>query len=100
MERPRRSDEYVPQRTMNVGPTAPRTPGIEPGMYDEWQAWQRVVDALRNASASIDINEEPTLAAAIEMWGELLVRLRLSQDPDIVDQALDDKIARYNTLVR
>jgi hypothetical protein len=85
---------------MNIDADAPRHPGCEPEMWDEWQAWHRVCDALKGASASIDINEEPLLAAAIEMWGELLACLRMTQPAEVCEEALNDKIAAYNGRVR
>jgi hypothetical protein len=86
--------------TMNIDADAPRHPGCEPQMWGEWQAWHRVCDALKGASPSIDINEEPLLAAAIEMWGELLARLRMTQPAEVCEEALTDKIAAYNGWVR
>lgn len=83
---------------MDIGSDTP--PGMEPWMYEEWQAWQRVVDALKHASASIDINEEPILAAAIEMWGEVLTQLRFHQPEQVCRKAFDDKITVYNELLR
>jgi len=85
---------------MNIDTDAPRHPGCEPEMWDEWQAWHRVCDALKFASASIDINEEPLLAAAIEMWGELLARLRMVQSTEVCEEALQEKIAAYNRKVK
>lgn len=51
-------------------------------MEREWHAWTAIVLQLKNASASIDINEEPQLHAAILLWGEQLAILRASQQPE------------------
>jgi hypothetical protein len=68
-------------------------------MMDEWKTWQRVVDALTKCSAAIDINQEPLLAAAIELWGESLVGLREGQTKKVRLDAFKDKRDRYNRLL-
>lgn len=68
-------------------------------MMDEWEAWQRVVDALTKCACAIDINEEPLLAAAIEMWGEMLVALRVAQTPEVREQAQADKVTKFNRVL-
>lgn len=65
-------------------------------MQLEWRAWQEVVTALKNASAAIDINEEPHLAAAIEFWGETLVVLRLDQTTRERQEAFEAKASRVS----
>ena len=68
-------------------------------MLDEWNAWQRVVTELTKCSASIDINEEPRLTAAIELWAEILVTLRMGQGVRERNAALKDKVAGWNLSV-
>ena len=68
-------------------------------MEDEWNAWQRVGEAMKHAACALDINEEHELVAAIEMWGELLVALRIPQTPDLRAHALAEKVTTYNSVV-
>lgn len=67
-----------------------------PEMFSEWDAWQRVVGALKGASASIDINQEAHLCRAIELWGETLVALRMLTDEATRARLLDEAIDKFN----
>jgi len=68
-------------------------------LMDEWEGWQRVVEALKTCACAIDINEEDRLAAAITMWGELLVALRMTQTAEVRADALEARITKFNRVL-
>lgn len=67
-------------------------------MRVEWLAWQAVVAEWRSLNLP-DMNapECEPLIRAIELWGEELVRLRATQTPDIVAEALKDRKRAYRS---
>lgn len=65
----------------------------------EHRAWLALCRELKNASASLDINEEDALHAAIILWGENLAHLRMTQDRETWDRAYDEAAAKYNRAV-
>ena len=66
-------------------------------IHEEWEAWQLVVKEF-NASVG-DINAYDPLVKAIQLWGEKLVKLRVSQSPEEREKALSDNQQRYDMVV-
>lgn len=58
-------------------------------MHREHVAWLSVCRELKNASASLDLNEENALHAALVLWGEELFWLRRHQDEDTINRATE-----------
>jgi hypothetical protein len=56
-------------------------------MHREHAAWLGLVRALENASASLNLNDEKGLHAAIVLWGEELAHLRMTQDREVWEVA-------------
>ena len=56
-------------------------------MRAEWIAWRHACDEL--VALGVDINDQPRLHAALVLWGERLVALRVDQ-PQYVGPALAD----------
>lgn len=54
-------------------------------MMVEWGAWQRIVRNWHDHTG--DINKDTELVNAIRAWGEELVALRLSQNPQVRERA-------------
>jgi hypothetical protein len=69
-------------------------------MHDEWIAWQAVVTELQGASASLDINKENQLHAALVLWGEALATLRRTQDFKDCELWLQDALEKYRAAVK
>lgn len=71
-------------------------PDLDP-MNVEAEAWQRVVAEWRAVFPGVDLNDAKfnPLVKAIELWGEQLVALRSTQEPAVIDGALDDKKIGY-----
>lgn len=68
-------------------------------MDDEYDAWQAVVAEWRAHPAlkDLDLNDATfnPLARAIELWGERLTALRVTQTPEQRAKALDDHKIAY-----
>lgn len=72
----------------------------EPQTSLEWSAWQDVVTEWQALLPDIDFNG-PTadpLVAAIRVWGERLVTLRVGQDDNARLTALTDHVNQYATI--
>jgi hypothetical protein len=63
-------------------------------MHVEWEAWQVVCQELNKLD--IDVNKEDMLNAAITVWAEELVELRVHQTPEIRATALEDKRKNFD----
>lgn len=67
---------------------------MQPQAKAEWDAWQLVV---KHWPGNIDDPQFNTLVKAIQLWGEYLVALRVTQDEAMRDKARADYHARYNS---
>jgi hypothetical protein len=69
-------------------------------MHDEWIAWRQVCTELQCASASLDINVETRLHAALMLWGEALATCRRTQDFKDCELMLQDALDNYRAAVK
>lgn len=62
-------------------------------MDREWSAWRDVCTELK--TRGIDLNADDQLAAALVLWGERLVGLRVEQHPVIRAAAREEAEEKY-----
>jgi len=63
-------------------------------MYVEWRAWQLVIERFRAEIGNPNEERFNPLFRAIELWGELLVELRLTQSADDMQRIRIEKLAQ------
>jgi hypothetical protein len=67
-----------------------------PLMHAEHVAWLELAVTQLRKVRGLDVNEDQALHAAIVLWGERLVALRVTQDESVRQAALEEAQALYN----
>lgn len=61
-------------------------------MREEWEAWQKVVKEFGKVVGDMDSPRFKPLVSSIQVWGEMLHKLRATQTKEVVAKAWNTTI--------